>query len=92
MPAANDALLKVKRMYKYTVCQNCNGTGKEIDDTRTGETAKYERESAKVSLRGLARACGWSAAYISDLENGRRRWNEIKMTRYVEALEKLRNT
>lgn len=79
-------------MYRYTKCSHCNGTGKEIDDFRTGQNAKSEREAAKVSVRALARAIGWSAAYVSDLERGNRRWNEEKMTRYMQALDLTRST
>lgn len=37
-----------------------------------GPTVREIREAAGISLRELARRLGWSAAYVSDIELGRR--------------------
>ena len=37
-----------------------------------GATVREIREAAGTSLRELARRLGWSAAYVSDIERGRR--------------------
>jgi transcriptional regulator with XRE-family HTH domain len=37
-----------------------------------GPTVRTIREAAGISLRELARRLGWSAAYVSDIELGRR--------------------
>lgn len=49
-----------------------------IDNVATGEEIRKRREAAKVSLRKVAESMGWSAAYQSDLELGRRGWTETK--------------
>ena len=41
------------------------------------------RVKARVSLRGLARRLKVSAAYLSDLELGRRRWNHRMREEYL---------
>lgn len=38
-----------------------------------GDTLKTVRENKELSIRGLSRLCGLSAAYISDLEKNNRR-------------------
>lgn len=44
-----------------------------IDPTNNfGATVRTIRESNGISLRELARRLGWSAAYVSDIERGRR--------------------
>lgn len=48
------------------------------------------REVKGVSLRELARMCGCSAVFISDLETGRRRWNKNWIKQYQSRLNKIR--
>ena len=45
-----------------------------IDDEITGQNARNNRIHNKISLRKLAKQLGISAAYLSDLELGRRHW------------------
>jgi transcriptional regulator with XRE-family HTH domain len=73
-------------MYRYKTCACCNGSGKQIDSTLTGQNMRERRKEKQISLREAARRLGWSAAYVSDLERGFRVWNEKKMTKYCEAL------
>ncbi len=49
-----------------------------IDNAATGEAIRARREAAKLSLRKVAEYMGWSAAYQSDLELGRRSWTDKK--------------
>jgi len=50
-------------------------TRNEIDHRKAGEIVRKSRESAKLSLRELARRLLLSAPYMSDLELGRRNWS-----------------
>jgi len=47
---------------------------------------RERRERTGLSLRDVAKRTGWSAAYVSDLELGRRRWGQKQAKRYTEAL------
>lgn len=67
-------------------CSRCGGTGVEIDDQATGSKLRADRQRlAGLTLREVARRMGLSAAYLSDLELGRRRWNAGLIERYREA-------
>lgn len=59
---------------------------KVVDHEATGAEWRGVREGAGVSLRSLARTMGVSAAYLSDLERGRRNWTEEVESRYAGAL------
>lgn len=54
-----------------------------VDDARTGEVVRQERLKAGISLRTLASRVGWSPAYMSDLENGKRKWTQKKVDRVM---------
>ena len=58
-----------------------------VDAVATGERARKRRFARRITLREMARRCGWSAAYVSDLERGRRKWTERKAARYGAALD-----
>lgn len=68
----------------YKKCETCNGTGQVLDDTKVGAEHRVLREYLGISLRALAREIGWSPAYLSDLERGKRRWT-IEKERKVNA-------
>lgn len=73
-------------------CSHCNGSGSVYDDVQFGNLMRSNRYLANVSLRQLAFHIGLSHGYISDLERGRRKWNDDLITRYtnvVHALAKL---
>lgn len=64
---------------------------REVTDTQichyeTGNRHRRHREAACVSLRALAGEMGLSAPYLSDLERGRRAWNEKLSVKYVACL------
>lgn len=68
-------------------CKFCKGTGFEPD----AETLRKKREEAGLPLRRVADAMGISAAYLSNLENGRRAWRpglEVDFEKAVKALKK----
>lgn len=67
-------------------CPRCEGTGMILDPAYQGKQARARRKTANVSLRELARRMNLSAAYLSDLELGRRGWNETLTARYIKAL------
>lgn len=47
----------------------------EVDHVVAGESAKTYRLQRDMSLRAVAKKMGISAPYLSDLENGNRRWS-----------------
>lgn len=55
------------------------------DDREVGRTLKQQREASGVTLREVGRRMGFSAAYISDLEHGRRAWNATRIAAYLKA-------
>ena len=56
------------------------------DHATTGAAARRTRTSSKLSLRLVAKHMGISAPYLSDLERGRRNWNEELAGKFVEAV------
>lgn len=61
----------------------------EIDDRALGADRRKYRKKFGLSLRALAREMGCSAAYLCDLELGRRSWNEQRILQHEAALEHL---
>lgn len=73
-------------MKGLTNCLRCGGTGQVPDPVYRGNEARQRRLKADISLREMARRLHLSAAYLSDLELGRRGWNERLMKRYDKSL------
>jgi predicted transcriptional regulator len=69
-----------------TPCPRCYGTGVLPDDRAIGVQMRERRQRAGLTLRALARKLNLTAAYLSDLELGRRYWNATNVKRYEEAL------
>jgi predicted transcriptional regulator len=67
-------------------CPKCNGTGKIQDDVLVGKALRKERTEMGLHLREVARRMGLSAAYVSDLEKGRRIWRGELIARYRKAV------
>ena len=70
-------------------CRHCGGTGneptpKELSDL--GLAARYQREQRGLILREAARRIGATAAYLCDLEHGRRTWGGKKARAYLKLL------
>lgn len=66
-------------------CSHCNGTGFEMNHREIGRERRHARKLAGRSLRDVAARMGLTAAYICDLELGRRNWNANLIQRHEEA-------
>lgn len=78
----------MRQPMKTIKCPKCNGTGRVPDDRAIGLAMRRLRESKEISLRALARRLEVSAAYLSDLELGRRHWHENVTEAYrLEIME-----
>lgn len=56
-------------------CHRCGGSGVEPRDPREeGAEMRAAREARRIGLREMARRLNVTAAYVSDLERGRRAW------------------
>lgn len=71
------------------ICERCGGTGKVQDPREQGKQMKAMREAKGVSARSVAQALGFSAAYVSDLELGKRAWSGELIGRYKLAVKSL---
>jgi transcriptional regulator with XRE-family HTH domain len=58
-----------------------------IDHAATAKIAKAKLQASKYSLRDVAKIMGVSAAYLSDLTNGKRNWNYEKEHAFLAALK-----
>lgn len=60
----------MKRPPKYLVvpCRTCGSSRRVVN----GAYLRFRRERAWISLRELARRLAYSAAYLSDVETGKR--------------------
>ena len=67
-------------------CEHCEGTGMVPRTYETGRDMMRRREAAGISLRALARTLKFSAAYVCDLEKGRRQWSMRLVRKYLNAL------
>lgn len=68
-------------------CKHCDGTGVEQDSVAIGKAMREAREKAGQSCRETARRMGISAAYISDLELGRRHWGSKQLEAFRIAIK-----
>jgi helix-turn-helix protein len=67
---------KMLKEFLLDECLHCGGTGMALDQLAIGQYARDQREKAKQSLRSVADQMAISAAYLSDLERGRRNWSQ----------------
>lgn len=58
----------------------------QIDHTATGAMARAARRKSGKSLRSVACALGFAPSFMSDLETGRRNWNEQLLRRFERTL------
>lgn len=70
----------------YLKCPKCYGSGRIKDPVAQGQMMRAMRKATGKGLRETAALMGVSAAYVSDLELGRRAWNESITKRYKEAV------
>jgi len=68
-------------------CIRCGGSGKEPDHKALGQAMRAKREASGLTLRSLAKRLSFSAAYISDLELGRRNWSAGMRESYLDQLK-----
>jgi predicted transcriptional regulator len=73
-------------MVKRKTCPTCSGTGKIVDPRDEGRDWRKKRKRSGYSLREIARRMNISAAFLSDLELGKRNWNESKRRSFWEAI------
>ncbi len=72
---------------KMIPCEKCGGSGKLIDQRALGSEMRDLREESGVSLREISRRLRLSAAYISDLERGRRDWADELIAKFKGAIK-----
>lgn len=70
----------------YLKCPKCNGSGRIKDPVVEGQIMRALRKASGKGLRETAILMSVSAAYVSDLELGRRVWNEQIKKRYKDAV------
>ena len=56
------------------------------DNAATGQLMREARKRAGLSLREMARRLGQSASFVSDLELGRRGWDEKRIEQWADVL------
>lgn len=78
-------------MPKMKLCPRCNGSGQIPDPGFTGQALRQKRAAAKLSLRQLAKHSNISAAYLSDLELGRRGTPAETLKRIYQIIHQLTN-
>jgi transcriptional regulator with XRE-family HTH domain len=57
-----------------------------VDKVNFSEVVKQAIQARSIKNNELARMTGYSAAYISDLLSGNRRWNEESINKVCKAL------
>lgn len=73
-------------MLVTTPCQRCNGTGVEPDPKTIGDTMRRLREKSGLTQTVVAERMGYSKAYLSDMELGRRAFGAVQIRKFKEAL------
>jgi len=61
-----------------------------VDHVETGAHVRALREKLGLGLREVARALQLSAAYVSDLELGKRSWTRSRAAAYVHILGEIK--
>ena len=56
------------------------------DNAATGQLMREARKRAGLSVREMARRLGQSAPFVSDLELGRRGWNDERIEQWAKVL------
>lgn len=68
-------------------CPTCGGCGKVQDAAQVGARFRALREERGLTLREVARRAGFSAAYVSDVELGRRGCKSTLIQKLINALK-----
>jgi hypothetical protein len=82
-PIFADDMTKTPQLAKIT-CRHCEGLGYRWGFNPSW--ARREREKARLTLRAVAVKMGVSAAYLSDMELGRRPFTEEMEEKFREAI------
>ena len=56
------------------LCSRCGGSGYEQNEHEVGRMLRERRKRHNLSLREMAKRMKITAAYLSDLELGKRHW------------------
>ncbi len=67
-------------------CPRCGGSGQVDDPAEQGKKMRELRLAKKLSLKEVARRMNLTAAYISDMELGRRNWRAELVEKYNRAI------
>lgn len=78
--------MRCMRIQRTAPCVRCNGTGEIENAAYRGQEMRKLRQATGLPLREVARRMGKSAAYISDLELGRRGWSGELIRAYQKAI------
>jgi transcriptional regulator with XRE-family HTH domain len=66
------------------MCKRCGGSGLEPDHKAIGQQMRVLRHKAEMTLDDLATLMHYSKVYLSDLELGRRQWNDRLQRMYQQ--------
>lgn len=70
---------------KTKACHCCSGSGKEWDHLVVGAEMRALRTKAELTLDALAAKLDFTKPYLSDLERGKRNWNDSLIAGYRKA-------
>jgi hypothetical protein len=71
------------------VCPRCKGCGWIPDHTTYAPVARYERKRIGAVLKQVAKEMNISLSYMSELEQGRRTWDETLINSHRRAISRL---
>ncbi len=57
-----------------------------VDHSATGESARNQRKTRGKLLKDVAEAMGISLSYLSDLERGKRNWDQPLADKFTIAM------
>lgn len=66
-------------------CHCCDGSGKELNHVVIGAEMRALRHKVGLSLQEMANRMGFTKPYLSDLERGKRNWNDDLIAAYRKA-------
>ncbi len=70
-------------------CPTCNGKGQVPDPAIDGAKLRKKRERANLTLRLIAERMDVSVAFLSMVENGKRRFTPEQTSAFIAALRQL---
>jgi hypothetical protein len=79
-------LVNMEIVFNEGLCCTCFGSGKLVNHRLTGDRMREKRKLAGVTAVLVARRCGWTPAYVSMLESGKKPWDTGRVEKYLTAL------